>query len=119
MPGVVKTFFADVVRMPPAELDMLQSLPNWTARVAAAHTIPREMRATTSYRFDPARFRALNTPTLLLLGGDSPPFFKAAIDVVHAALPASRVVVMPGQQHVAINTAPALFVREVLAFLDG
>jgi pimeloyl-ACP methyl ester carboxylesterase len=44
-------------------------------------------------------------PTLLLLGGDSPAFFKTAIGAVHAALPKSQVVVMPGQQHTAMHTA--------------
>jgi pimeloyl-ACP methyl ester carboxylesterase len=38
---------------------------------------------------------------------------------VHAALPKSRLVVLPGQQHTAMNTAPELFVREVLQFLHG
>jgi hypothetical protein len=36
---------------------------------------------------------------------------------VHGALPTSRIVVLPGQQHVAINTAPELFVRELVAFV--
>ena len=117
--GVVKTFFREIVHMPPAELDMLQSLPNWPARVAAAHTIPRELRSDDTYRFDPARFAGMRTPTLLLLGGDSPQFFKKAIESVHTALPESRIVVMPGQQHTAINTAPELFLREVLAFLTN
>jgi len=96
---------------------MLKSLPNWPARVAAAHTISREMRAGEKYVFQPARFAGLRIPALLLLGGDSPPKFKRAIESVHAALPQSRVAVMPGQQHAAINTAPDLFLREVLGFL--
>jgi pimeloyl-ACP methyl ester carboxylesterase len=99
------------------ELAMLKSLPNWPARIAAARTIPREMRASESYHFHAARFTTFTVPTLLLLGGASPAFFKAAIDLVHAGLPSSRVVVLPGQQHQAINTATDLFVREVLAFV--
>jgi pimeloyl-ACP methyl ester carboxylesterase len=55
--------------------------------------------------------------TLLLLGGDSPHFFKAALEAVDTALPNSRIIVMPGQQHIAIDSAPELFVREVMAFL--
>ncbi len=43
--------------------------------------------------------------------------FKSSIDVVHAALSNSRVVVMAGQQHTAMNTAPDLFLREVIGFL--
>jgi pimeloyl-ACP methyl ester carboxylesterase len=115
--GVVRTFFSETVRMPDSELEMLQSLPSWGARVAAAHTIPREMRAGEEYRFVAARFKEVKTPALLLLGGDSPAFFKAAIETVHAALDSSRIVVMPGQQHVAMNTAPDLFLHEVLRFL--
>jgi hypothetical protein len=54
-----------------------------------------------------------------LLGGDSPPIFRQVIDVVSPALPASRIAVMPGQQHVAMDTAPELFLKEVIAFLSG
>jgi pimeloyl-ACP methyl ester carboxylesterase len=115
--GVVTTFFREIVRMPAAELSMLMTLPNWPARVATAPTIARELRAHEQYHFEPNRFTALRTPTLLLLGADSPPFFRSAIDAVHAAISTSSIVVMPGQQHVAINTAPELFLREVLTFL--
>ena len=115
--GVVATFFAEVVRAPDEELRMLRSLPNWPARVAAAHTIPREMRINDEYRFEATRFSAMPVPTLLLLGGSSPPMFKAAVEAVGAALPDARVAVLPGQQHTAMNTAPDLFLHEVLAFL--
>ncbi len=115
--GVVRTFFREIVHMPESELTLLNSAPNWPARVAAAHTIPRELRADEGYRFDAARFASMKTPTLLMLGGDSPAFFKAAIDAVHAAIPQSKIVVMPGQQHTAINTAPELFLRDVLGFV--
>jgi pimeloyl-ACP methyl ester carboxylesterase len=54
---------------------------------------------------------------MLLLGGDSPAFVRQAIEIVDAALPDSRVVIMPGQQHIAMDTNPELFVREVLRFL--
>ena len=114
--GAVSTFFREIVKMPDQELEMLRSLPVWKARVAAAHTIPREMRADKSYKFVPERFKGLNVPTLLLLGGESPHFFKKAIEVVHEALPKSWIVVMPGQQHTAMNTAPELFTTEVLRF---
>ena len=91
--------------------------PTWAMRLASAHAVPRESRADGRYRFEAQRFRALSTPTLLLAGGDSPALLKAATQVVAAALPNSRVAVMPGQQHIAMNTAPELFVKEVLTFL--
>ena len=116
--GAVITFMQDIVRVPPHEMEILRSAPSWSARIAAAHTILREMRGSNEYVFEPARFTGLTTPTLLLLGGDSPTFFKAGLEAVHAALPDSQVVVMPGQQHTAMNTTPELFIREILQFLE-
>ena len=115
--GAVTTFMQDIVRVPPHEMEILRAAPSWPARIAAAHTILRELRGSNEYVFEPTRFAGLTTPTLLLLGGESPAFFKAAIEAVHAALHDSRVIVMPGQQHTAMSTAPELFIREVLQFL--
>jgi pimeloyl-ACP methyl ester carboxylesterase len=93
----------------------------WVERVAVARTYPRELRALYRYIFDPARFHALRTPTLLLLGdsGIGPPFFRTATDALDAILPDSRITVLEGQGHLAIFTAPDLFARAVLEFLDG
>jgi pimeloyl-ACP methyl ester carboxylesterase len=87
--------------------------------VAAAHTLPREMRVVEGYVLEPTRLRDLETPTLLLLGGDSLPSVKAATEAVDEALPNSRIVVMPGQAHVAMNTGTDLFTTEVLRFLTS
>jgi pimeloyl-ACP methyl ester carboxylesterase len=56
-------------------------------------------------------------PTLLLLGGDSPQFFRSATEALTAILPNSRIVELPGQQHIAMDTAPDIFIREVVMFL--
>ncbi len=110
-------FVRDGVRMPPHELERWRSTPVFPARVAVAHTIPREFRAVERYQFEPERFRHLDVPVLLLRGGDSPPFFRTNIENWHAALPGSRIGVLPGQQHIAMDTAPDLFIREVGDFL--
>jgi pimeloyl-ACP methyl ester carboxylesterase len=115
--GVVTTFMREAVRLPDAQLERMKGAPAWPGRVAAAHTIVRELRAHESYQLVGQKFQGLRTPTLLLLGGASPPFFGAAIDAAHAAIPGSRVCVLPGQHHVAIDSAPELFVREGLGFL--
>lgn len=115
--NVVITVFRDLVRMSPDELEQIKASPRFPAWVAAAHTVPRETRAEEEYRFQPERFKHLNVPTLLLLGGDSPEFFKTTIEAWNAALPNSRIVVLPGQQHLAQSTAPDLFVRELQTFL--
>jgi pimeloyl-ACP methyl ester carboxylesterase len=117
--GVVATFMSEVVRMPPHELSLFKTLPAWTERVAAAHTLPRELRVHEQYLFTADRFADLGIPTLLLLGSDSPAFFKAAVEAIDTVLPDSQIVTLPGQQHIAIDTAPDLFTHEALAFLSS
>lgn len=114
---IVLTVFRELVGMPPHEIELLKTSPVFPAQIAAAHAVPRESRAEEAYRFEPGRFRKLDVPTLLLLGGDSPSFFRTTIETWHAALPNSRIVVLPGQQHIAHYTAPDLFVHEVRTFL--
>ena len=57
----------------------MRAAPAWEARLAVAHTIPRELRADRGLAFEPSRFRDLGVPTLLLQGGDSREVFKAAV----------------------------------------
>jgi hypothetical protein len=68
-------------------------------------------RADESYVFRPERWSTFETPTLLLLGADSPPSFgaatrAAATRAVKAALPHPTLAVLAGQQHAAMDTAP-------------
>jgi pimeloyl-ACP methyl ester carboxylesterase len=116
--GVVATMLREVAGVPPEAVEYMRSVPAWQARVAAAHTIPRELRAQEAYQFDPERFGDLRVPTLLMIGGESPDTFEEAEKAVAEALLDSRIVVMPGQGHVAMDTATDLFTTEVLRFLE-
>jgi pimeloyl-ACP methyl ester carboxylesterase len=113
----VAVFLREVAGMPPTQVDRMRAEPDWPNRVAAAHTLPREARAAEGYALDPTRLRELRTRALLLLGGESPPLFRAATEALNEALPDSRVAVMPGQGHVAMHTAPEPFADLVVGFL--
>lgn len=116
--GVLLTFVKEVLAMPPQAIEAYQASPAWPGRLAAAHTLPREMRAQGAYHFNPERFQNLTLPVLLLLGGASPARFQASTKLLQSALPNARVVTLPGQGHTAMDTAPDLFVAEVLHFLQ-
>ena len=116
---LLAVFLGEVAGVSPQQIGLMRSLPAWEARLAAAHTIPRELRAEREYAFDPTRARRLAVPTLLLQGGDSPAAFARAVEMLHASLPDSRVVVMPGQGHVAMDTGTELFVAEVTRFVEA
>ena len=117
--AVVETMFREVVLMPEAEITALRAQPAWPARVAAAPTIVRELRAIPQVPFDPGQAARIAVPTLLLTGSDSDDPFAADIAAVAAALPDARVGVLDGQRHVGDILAPELFARRLLAFLGG
>jgi pimeloyl-ACP methyl ester carboxylesterase len=100
-----------------AELDLLKAMPSWQARVLTAHTVRREQAGTKDYTLDTGRLARLTMPTLLVLGGQSTPFYRAATEILHTALPHSRVAILPGQRHEGVITAPTLFLREIMNFL--
>jgi pimeloyl-ACP methyl ester carboxylesterase len=115
--GLLIAHYSQDAGLTPEQIEQFKSSPLWPKRPASAHTVPRELRAEVRFAFDAERFKDMHTPTLLLLGGDSPPVVRESAEAVHAALPNSRIAVMQGQQHIAMYTGPDLFLREVLRFL--
>lgn len=116
--GVLTLHYRENVGMTLLEIEQMRFSPAWPERLATAHTLPREMRAEVQYVFDAERLGGVHVPTLLLLGGDSPQLAKESTQTIGSTLPNARIVVMPGQQHIAMYTAPDLFLHEVLAFLS-
>jgi pimeloyl-ACP methyl ester carboxylesterase len=110
------TYFGEMIGMPASDVAALRKDPFWTTRMETAHTLVREMDED-DYRFDPARFRHLAIPTLLLCGEHSPEILRAASEDIASALPHARIVVLKGQGHVAMTTAPEIFVNEIVRFL--
>ncbi|HMQ33264.1 MAG TPA: alpha/beta hydrolase [Chloroflexaceae bacterium] len=115
--AVLEMVFREVVKMSEAELDAYRAHPSWPARVATAHTFPREERAFAQARFDPQQAARIAVPTLLLTGSESPDWYPE-VETVAAALPDARVAVLEGQGHVADVVAPELVAAQLLAFLE-
>jgi len=60
---------------------------------------------------------AVPQPALLLLGDASPPWAPAVTASLACALPSASVVVLRGQGHEAVDTAPEKVAAELNAFL--
>jgi pimeloyl-ACP methyl ester carboxylesterase len=115
-----ETFLSEVVQLTPPEVAAMRLRPSWAGLVATVGSQPRQMRALAGYRFDPARMRTLGVPTLLLIGGNTAsPYAKQGISSLLASLPNSAVVVLPGQQHNAMDSAREMLAKEILNFLLG
>ncbi len=114
---MLETFYREIVRMSEEEISGIKKASSWPARVAAARTVPRELRAFGAQAFDPGRAAKITVPVLLLAGTDSPDEIKADPEVVAAALPDARIGVLEGQAHIAHLTGPQSFAETVLSFL--
>jgi pimeloyl-ACP methyl ester carboxylesterase len=105
----------ETVDMAPAEIEGLRKSPGWEHLRAAARAIPCDW-ALWDDQPSPQALAAIRTPTLALMGSKSPGWLRAATQAVAAALPDAELVVMEGQGHSAMVTAPALFAAEILRF---
>lgn len=118
--GMLIAMMREVIQRPREEIELLRSQrDDWAVRLRNAPTIPREMRREQGYVFVPDRFENMRTPAMLLVGGDSPQSEMENAIGVADALPNARVVPLPGQRHTAMITAPELFIREVVRFLES
>jgi pimeloyl-ACP methyl ester carboxylesterase/ketosteroid isomerase-like protein len=99
-----------------AEIEAMRRMPIWAGRIGAAHTIPRELRAVAARRADAADFALWRVPTLILLGGDSPPPFQASAQWLAATIPGAVLDVLPGERHRAMDTVPEAVARRLAQF---
>jgi pimeloyl-ACP methyl ester carboxylesterase len=112
------TFLAGIVGMSDAELDAYRANPVWPARVAAAHTILREVEAEASPEASLEALARVTAPVLLLLGSVSRSPFRVGTDALAARLARAQVHVIEGAAHAAHHTHAGGFVAAVEAFLD-
>ena len=93
--------------------------PVWPERVTAAgQTLLRELRAESSESAGLDRLGAVRRPVLLVLGSESPPFFRLGTERLAARLPNGEVAGIPGAAHAAHHTHAGPFVAALEAFLD-
>ena len=110
------SFFREVFLLKDRELAAMRAFPSWQGRLAAAHTLSREIRATDRWIWSASRFSNVEVPARLFLGGASVPIAHEMTKRLASGLRDSEVITLRGQQHIAMDTAPDLFVREVESF---
>jgi pimeloyl-ACP methyl ester carboxylesterase len=116
--ALLETFLREVVGMDEAALAAYRADPVWPVRVAAAHTIPRELRSEgESVAAGLEALGRVRQPVLQVLGGESVAAFGAATRALDERLADGRVVVIPSARHAAHHTHADAFVAAVSAFL--
>ena len=113
--AALEAFFRRALHLDDAAIEAMRGTPIWQARLAAVHTLPREVLAADAFR--PGDLTALGPRLRLLLGTESPD----APARVHAGGPRrrarQRAARAPRPRARAMDADPALFVSEVEAWL--
>ena len=111
-------FLQEVVKVSSGEVAAMRSRPSWSGLVATIDLQPRQIRALASYRFDAKRISAVTIPTLLITGSNTAsPELKRAINSLQASLPNSKLAVLEGQEHNAMDSAPEMLAKVIANFL--
>jgi len=115
--AVLEMFCREVLHMDDDAVATYRAQPSWEARVAAAHTLPRELGIPPERMFDRHRAAQVDVPVLLFRGTETPAGFRDALAEIAATLSEARVVDLDGQGHTADVLAPELVAAELSAFL--
>ncbi len=99
------------------EVGEMQRSPMWPMRLQTLPTLPRELAAEAGWVYTPGRFRGVEASTLLLAGSESPEAQAEATRMAAEAIERSRVRVLAGHGHFAIQTDPALVAAVIREFL--
>ncbi len=113
-----ETLLVERSGVPAEAIAAVRELPLWPIVLRGVRVLPREGAAVIGYRFAPERFAQLTTPTLILLGGESPGWRQEAMRALHGALPRSELRILVDQGHLATHTAPELLAGEIIGFLE-
>ena len=116
--GVVEAVAREMAQMTDEEIAAYRAHPSWSARVAAAHTTPRENVTLRDVTLDPDRAAEIRVPTLLLVGEHSEDWRQEA-EAMSQVLADARVAVLEGQGHAADAVAPELVAEQVVGFIAG
>jgi pimeloyl-ACP methyl ester carboxylesterase len=121
MDAAVVTMFVDILEMSEEEIDAMRASanPNWATRIAAAHTLPRECRVEECWVYKPGQFDAIDAPTLLLAGSESPADLRKATHAAAAAIPDADIRVLEGHGHFAHKTDAAMVAAIVRQFITS
>lgn len=116
----LETFLGEIVMISPDEIAAMKRQSSWPGRITGIDIQIREIRALSKYRFDPRRMKTLETPSLLLAGGNTvSPQLKQAINSLKDALPNQTLVVLESEGHNAMDRIPQQFAETVTKFLRG
>jgi pimeloyl-ACP methyl ester carboxylesterase len=116
--GVLVAAYRAVVGLSDEEIEHLRRQPEWPNRIAAAHTVPRELRLRPERLHEAQQPGSVDVPALVLVGGETSQPFKDSAEAVTSRLRRAELEVVDGQGHGAEIFAAELVAEKVRGFLS-
>ncbi|OBI77892.1 alpha/beta fold hydrolase [Mycobacterium asiaticum] len=113
--GILEAFYRETLHLSLSAIKDLADREFSYVAESIAHTAGRELTQARAYRLT-GRHAEITVPVRLLLGTESPAYFRAAATLLAARLPDASIVALRGQGHQAIDYDPEQFVRAVMDF---
>ena len=105
----VALFLTESAGVPGFVVDGMRDSPEWAFLAALAPSLPYDVALFPPGQGLPAeRLGAVRVPTLVLDGGESPAWMRAAAAAVAAAVPGAVAETLPGQDHGVLHQPEAL-----------
>lgn len=110
-------FMGEVVSISPDELEAMRGRPSWRDLVSSIGSSIRQHRALAAHEWSPDAAREFSTPTLLLIGSRTQsPDLRWSVEHAAQAIRGSKVVVLEGQEHNAMDTGREQLAAAMKAF---
>jgi pimeloyl-ACP methyl ester carboxylesterase len=119
----VKAFMVRQLGMPRAMVAFMRLLPSWSKLTDMAPTLVYDgeimsgLQAGTPLPQD--RWTSIDSPTLVVTGGKSEPFFRSGAEALVDLLPSARHEVLAGANHSAVVAAPKRLAAVVARFMTA
>ena len=110
--GDAVAYFQGLVGIPADLIAQYRQAPFWPALERIAHTLVYEMTIIGDGAIPPGLASRVTIPTLVIDGGDSPPFLRSAAEALTAALPNAQRRSLAGQTHDLVPAVLAPVLRE-------
>ena len=115
----VEYFMSKVVGLPPEFVAYARTQPFWEAQEVLAHTLAYDATVMGDYSLPVERAASVVAPTLVIAGGESPPFMRETARALADVLPDGQHRTLEGQEHNVAPEALAPVLEEFFRAQDG
>ncbi|MFI7386569.1 alpha/beta fold hydrolase [Streptomyces sp. NPDC049813] len=109
-------FLANLVGFSQEEIDQWKNGPMWAANEALAHTLPYDAALCGDGRLPAERFATIGVETLVIGSDHTGGWLAAAAEATAAAVPGSRLQILPGVWH---KVPPEVLAPALVEFVTG